>query len=488
MRFCIALSFFCLCLSGLVHAAEKSAPDQSLAQAHVVYKEQYSASPSGVYENGDVLFVIAELAKEEQSTERTARMRLQQSRGRAMLASNKLLRAYIIEKFPPPENPPPKPFLIETFPKLLPLLRAAEPKMGVFSWQETWQYNGPARILQNESVGDIYRYVVAIPSTGLENTIPDVQRDGPDDPTVERALQTAWSSLAKDGKLSMMYDALDLPEDRLHLANDELRRRVNADSLCWGVFSPRKLQIAERRIATLNARPALGTLKEISKDAPVSARGLADWADSGDAPLWNALNARLLTLDDEEIRAISLGHISKPGESPTEKYAVCLSALAAHPWPELLHDAKPGPVVTVAWRTLGHANFPDAAPDTETPEYREAKELYDAGRELPRLVGLLACSLETSPRHAASWALLGNALRANDTPQDAVWPLVQALRLSPNDTNTRASLALAYQESDRPEWAVGMAASVLAIPDASEWSRKKAKEILENLKPKGETP
>jgi hypothetical protein len=371
------------------------------------------------------------------------------------------------------------------FPELLPLLRAVDPEMGIFTWRETWQYGGNARLLQSDILRgtSTYRYVVAIPLTELKDAIPDIQSGDPGDQAIERALQKAWTLLEENGRLAVICDQLSLPADHLRLANNELRRHINVDSLYWGVFSPRESQMAERRFMGLgNARPALGTMQNLSRGTPVSARAMAGWADSGDAPPWNTLNARLLTLDDEEIRSASLDRISKPDNNPAGKYAEWLSELAARPLPDLLREVELGPVAMVAWKTLGHANFPNAAPDTETPEFLEAKQLFNRGEELPRLTGLLMRSVEKSPRHTASWVLLGNVLRTGDEAEDAVWALAQAVRLSPDNADARANLALVYQATNHPEWAVGMAASVLAMPDVSKESREKAMEILERTR------
>lgn len=483
MRYIIA--FFCLCLPALVHGADITASDRPLAQAHVIYREHFATSQPGVYEWGGIIFVVVEIARGN-PPERI----LEILEGRAMLAFHRTLRAYIDEKHPPPDDPPPLPILITTFPELMPLLRTVEPQMGIFSWRETWQYKGSTRLLQNGLVGNTYRYVVAIPVTTLEDAIPDIQRDGPDAPAIERAVQKAWTFLKEKGKLAEICDLLSLPADHLRLANDELRRHVNVDSLYWGnVFSPRESQVVERRFTRLgDARPALGTMQNLSRGIPVSAYALAGWADSGDAPPWNTLNARLLTLDDEEIRPTVLAHLSKSENNSAGEYAEWLSELAARPLPGLLRNVDLGPVAMAAWKTLGHANFPVAAPDVETPEFLEAKELFAKGEELLHLTELLMSSVEKSPRHTASWVLLGSALRAGAEAEDAVWALTQALRLSPDNADARANLALVYQAANRPEWAAGMAASVLAMPDVSKWSREKAMEILEKHNLKDEAP
>ena len=477
----MALTLFCFYFSALLNGADAPMSINSLAQARAIYNEHYKNSPPGVHVHGKILFVIVELAREE-LPERARE-------GRAIEDFDAMLREHVAKKHPPEDNPIP-PQWIQAFPTLLPLLQMVDPKMGVFNWQKTFQYkNLPASILHNGFLEDtdIYRYVVAVHQRELENAITRIQSDVPDNAAVEHAFQELWASFAQDGRLAAITDALSLPEDRLRLVNSTLRHRINADALCWGVlFSPRELLAAERRLIAQASRPSLVTLKDIWGYMPVSAQGLADWADSEEAPPWSALNARLLTLDDEIVRVATLEKLSTLDESPAGKYAAWLSELAKQPQSELLRDVKPGQVAWAAWQTLGHANFPDTLPDADTPEYRNAKQLYeDAGmEELPRIAELLLLSVEASPRHAPSWTLLGNVLRHTDAPEDSIWALVQALRLDPDNPTTRANLALAYQAAGRAEWAVGMAASVFAFPEVSdpkqsEWNRQRAMEILE---------
>ena len=458
-----------------IHAEEASPPTTRMENAHVTYKDSYSTSPPGVYENGEILFAIVEFAVEGRSEDAME--------ARAVFALRDALRNYAAEHYTSAETPP-EPVLLSLFPKLLPLLQTVNPELGVFPLN----YNGPLRELVDEKRGEKYRYAVALPKDKLESSLPVVRHAVPEDIAVERALQALWKRLERRNQLAILCNTLSLPEDRLRIANVELCRSLNADSLCWGVVSPHRLYAAHSRFAKLGDRPSLESLAAVSDGLPISSCSLAVWADSDDVTSWNSLNAYLLALADKDNRDAMLNRLSVSTDDSTKEYSAWLSQLAVKPWPELLHDVTPGPVVVASWSTMGHANFPEHTPAAETPEYREAKQLFDAGQELPRLTELLLRSLEISPRHAPSWTLLGNALRAADAQQDAVWPLMQALRLTPDSSETRASLALVYHAANRKEWAIGMAASVLAFPEASEWSRKKALEILDSAAPKSVTP
>jgi len=474
-------------------------PDTSLGNAHVVYDQRYADAKAGVYADGDVLFVVVEFAVEGRSD--NAR------RTHARFVFRDTLRAYAAQTYAEADaDTPPSPAVVTAFPKLMPLLRVADPSLGVFPLN----YNGPSRVLVNRKKGDDYRYVVALPVEKLEASLPGVRHAVPDTAAVERALQGLRKQLEREGKLTALYAVLPLPEDRLRLANAELQGRLNADSLCWGAVDPQSLYAAYARLAAMETSvvesppsedspadappsrhpPTLDAMFAALGGVPAPSRVLTAVADASGTSAWSTLNARLLALTDDDTREAVLKQLAADN-TLTAEYAAWQAGLVSRPWAKLLQNVSPGPVTTAAWRTLGHANFPANAPAAETPEYREARKLYLAGKELPRLAGLLLRSVESSPRHADSWRLLGDALRAAGTPEDAVWPLSQALRLAPDNADTRASLAIVYQAIGRDEWAAGMAVSVFAIPDASEWGRKKAAEILEafNVKnEKGETP
>ena len=137
--------------------------------------------------------------------------------------------------------------------------------------------------------------------------------------------------------------------------------------------------------------------------------------------------------------------------------------------------------MTIAWERSGHADF-SVMNTVLSQEYRTASQLYDKGMELPRIITLASRSVELAPANASAWLLLGQALFADNQGSAAIPFLVQSLRINPENADTRAFLAMAYLESEQPDLAKGMAASVFfACRDESAWSMGKATEILKNL-------
>lgn len=487
--FRILLLFFCLAWTPVIRGEDGSQKTIEIAvttldNAHEAYQRNYKDSPTGEYKDGKILFLIREFSAEGNSQEDLEL--------RTLPVFHEALLDYAAKRYAR-DNPPNPPLLTVVFPDLLPLLRTESPTLGVFPLNYS---RIPVREMCSEIRGDMYRYAVALPIRSLEESLPDEEfrHAVPTESDVEHALQVLWGHLAEKRQLAVLCDLFSLPEDRLSLANQSLREHLNCDSFSWGTVPVHTLYAAYARSMALGESISLDSLSEASAGMPVPARSLASWAGTAESPQWTTINARLLALTGEDARDSSLNGLSNPEKKHSRvagEYSIWLSSLAARPWPKLLDGIFSGIVTTGAWRTLGHANFPTTAPEEETSEYREAKQLFDAGKELSKLTGLLLRGLENSPRHAASWALLGDTLWEFGENKDAFWPLAQALRLSPNDGDTRTSLALIYQAVGCHEWAAGMAASVFAQPVISEWSRKNALNVLEEsskrAKPSGES-
>ncbi len=134
--------------------------------------------------------------------------------------------------------------------------------------------------------------------------------------------------------------------------------------------------------------------------------------------------------------------------------------------------------MTIAWERSGHADF--SVMNAVLPqEYRTASQLYDKGKELPRIITLASRSVELAPANASTWLLLGQALFADGQAAAAIPFLAQSLWIDPENADTRAFLAMAYQRNGQKDEAKGMAASIFfACNNESEWGIKKAVELL----------
>lgn len=66
-------------------------------------------------------------------------------------------------------------------------------------------------------------------------------------------------------------------------------------------------------------------------------------------------------------------------------------------------------------------------------KFEEAKNLYNRGQDLPKVLELLSGSIALYPLKAEKWCYLGGALLANNQPQDALVAYVQAYRMAPRN-------------------------------------------------------
>ena len=63
--------------------------------------------------------------------------------------------------------------------------------------------------------------------------------------------------------------------------------------------------------------------------------------------------------------------------------------------------------------------------------FDEARKLYHQGKDVQKIIRLLAESISMNPIHAAKWEYLGGILKVSNKPFDAVIAYIQALKINP---------------------------------------------------------
>ncbi len=88
--------------------------------------------------------------------------------------------------------------------------------------------------------------------------------------------------------------------------------------------------------------------------------------------------------------------------------------------------------------------------------FDDAVRLYKKGKDIPRIIGLLAKSISASPIGTEKWQYLGGVLNASGKYQDAVIAYMQSLRQDPSNSYSWKGLAKALEKAGYPENAKGV--------------------------------
>ena len=88
--------------------------------------------------------------------------------------------------------------------------------------------------------------------------------------------------------------------------------------------------------------------------------------------------------------------------------------------------------------------------------FDDAVKLYKKGKDIPRIIKLLAKSIAASPIGTEKWQYLGGVLNASGKYQDAVIAYMQSLRQDSSNTYSWKGLATALDKAGYPENAKGV--------------------------------
>ena len=114
--------------------------------------------------------------------------------------------------------------------------------------------------------------------------------------------------------------------------------------------------------------------------------------------------------------------------------------------------------------------------------FKQARELFEKGEDLPKILSLLARAIIDRPNDGLVWRYYGAALRAAGKFLDAVVAYNQALAIKPDDWVAAADLCVVYQKLGYKELALGNAWYVAAMSCDEAASEKAKKIIRENMK------
>ncbi len=89
--------------------------------------------------------------------------------------------------------------------------------------------------------------------------------------------------------------------------------------------------------------------------------------------------------------------------------------------------------------------------------FDEAVKLYKKGKDIPRIIALLAKSISASPVGTEKWQYLGGVLMADGKYQDTVIAYLQSLRQDSSNRYSWKGLATALDKAGYPENAKGLA-------------------------------
>ena len=459
-----------LAVAGMAFSGETA----TLETAHLLYQGKYAESGEGVSEDGGLLLVVAEVPLVPGNRDA--------SRARAMLRSKAVLQDHAATKYLDPATKPPPCGLKAAFPQAVAFGRESVPGLGL----PRFDLEAVVRVLEDrETPAGRYRYALALRLADLLAKLPVGLHGEPGQEEVAAALDKAWRRRERDGSLPEMCLAFGLVEDWLRLGGAAVG--IDWPGAPWlrlpSGMDARTLAANWEKAAKLPEADGAGPeeLQQALAGAPLLP-GMLQWLEGLARRRGKPEEAVLWRLWQEREPGIS-------GESRSPVFPSAFLAAAAEydrlwgEWRERPEAELPFPggktvsPLMASWRCFGHADF--AGENRELPSaYRTAQRLYDQGKDIDRIVSLAAQSAEAAPGHPDGWALLGQALFARGETVAAIPFLTQALWLAPGDADTRAFLALAYRQAGCPALALGLAASARFAGAGTEWSRRKADELL----------
>ena len=140
---------------------------------------------------------------------------------------------------------------------------------------------------------------------------------------------------------------------------------------------------------------------------------------------------------------------------------------------------KSGNVLKYIHTTLGHVNFSSNCNNKSNEPLEKAKELFNAGTNLPQIINNLYTASQLSPRNIEVWSYLGAAMLADEQYKSSVIYLNQALFMDNSNSSVKVNLAKAYSALNFMNLAKGMALDALTDEsNLSEYEIKICKKII----------
>jgi len=456
---------------GLTLAAAISRPSCALAEdlsaAHQLYAKRFAKSPAGVHRHDGLVFVVVEIPDARKKTE--ARVQLQ-----CLLGTSRLIRQFVT-----PEEQQYANVILRSFPFLLDVCRELQPNFGTSDFELK---NLQTRVLENQFVGEDYRYVTACVESDLHQSANLGETSAPSIEATLQCLRVQFSKLSEENpeKLVAIWLRCGAIESALNVANDE----CSIDFTLSSTGAPKldSLTMYERRTT------ALSLLQDRNCRVGDVRRLLRDWPGFPPALRWlrryyadeqnyaAALNTLLLSRVDPSLETEN-GEVSRlvrawheaTDESCLDEYAVMMEAFESEDFAKQLTSklrSLPTPAIRVL-RTIGHFNFPGGHVPGEPDATDITRKPLSHSSNNAGVIQLLCKRLQAHPADAEGWRAVGDAYSNNGHPLLAIATLTQAVRLQPNLAEAALRLAECYDQMGYHELARGMSIAVLLSANPS---------------------
>ncbi|WP_455756450.1 tetratricopeptide repeat protein [Sulfurimonas sp.] len=103
-------------------------------------------------------------------------------------------------------------------------------------------------------------------------------------------------------------------------------------------------------------------------------------------------------------------------------------------------------LLEIIFNSFGHFNINKKLSSKQDSDYTEAKKLFDDGKDLDKIIILLAKSLNNNPNHKQTYKYLAISLKAKKMYYEALAILNQLLRLDKDDFVIKAHIVDCYYE------------------------------------------
>ena len=219
-----------------------------------------------------------------------------------------------------------------------------------------------------------------------------------------------------------------------------------------------------RQVLAFEAQPMKEARMEMQKKAP----DLNKWTEARWAEQLKNVKLQFKTRDDRRkfytllgCPVVNLVHDKGGGD-----YGLCLPG-CEKAWDELERIAKWRPIEGSFFAEYGnllwsgyardHAGvFYPAWTEDDGGRFIEAEKLYRKGKDIGRIINLLAESISVNPINNKKWEYLGGVLKASNKPEDAAIAYIQALKINPKNVWAWKGLADSCEKAGFVENAKGI--------------------------------
>ena len=457
-----------------------------LESAHAVYADKLADAKEGVQRAEGLLFVVVEIAD-------ASKMREETLQARCLLRTVELLRYFASDHSRDADGTETKDVpatnaVLRQFPFLLAECRQVNPR---FATRNIELKNISSRVLVNGAFGKTRRFVTALAESDFDKQVAAMPPAAPAIDETLAHLRKRMASLREDqpSEVASLLLRCGAVEDVLSLANDESWLEFSLSSFGQPRWDSVELYERWQSAHDLVAAPET-SVRDIRQL-------LRDWPGFPPALRWlsrNSLN------DQQHAAAVNFGLLSLIDELKSEEtnrdvvamleqwetvtksahglveYSRLLGEVLKAELPEGVRqpDHPSAKLVSRVWRTCGHVNIPDLQDNAQTKKAESAVDRIRNAKDLGTASKLFHDAIAENPVDATTWEAMGNVLLASDAPLAAIPFLTQSLRIAPDSTSARLSLATCYQRLGHDQLRRGAAFSALVQPSITDAERESA--------------